>query len=209
MIEDGSFDNRNWDRLGNTFLESREKTEKELGLKKGDLADDRWAKLRRNIKSDLQFGMGISLRPVEIRRHTETNKAGVEGRRQRHGPARLPLRCACDLYHAFLRQPALRALLKMPPRRSGVDAGTYPRCLPAHRFEGAALRRGRMAHYLEHVDALGSFPDLTVLEALKQRAESSTWSAEDAKAFLKERAPGFARYRELVSGLEVTPNQLS
>ena len=66
----------------------------------------------------------------------------------------------------------------------------------------------RFEHYLEHVDALGSFADLRVLDALKQKAESSIWSEADAKRFLSENAPNFARYRELVSGLEITPNQL-
>jgi hypothetical protein len=48
-------------------------------LKKSELSDERWAGLRRNIKSGpVQLGMGISLKPIEIRRHTETNKAGVE-----------------------------------------------------------------------------------------------------------------------------------
>jgi hypothetical protein len=67
----------------------------------------------------------------------------------------------------------------------------------------------RFAHYFEHVDALGSFPDLRVLEAMKQKAEAKTWSECDAKGFLRENAPKFARYRELVSGLEITPDQLS
>jgi len=66
----------------------------------------------------------------------------------------------------------------------------------------------RFAHYLEHVDALGSFPDLRVLDALKQKAESVTWLEADARTFLSENAPNFARYRELVSGTEITPDQL-
>ena len=53
-----------------------------------------------------------------------------------------------------------------------------------------------------------TFPDLRVLEALKQKAESTIWSEADAKTFLKENAPKFARYRELVSGTEITPDQL-
>lgn len=76
-IQDGTFDGKYWDArlFGNTFLESKEKTEKEIGRK---LENEEWASLRRNIKSGaVQFGMGISLKPVEIRRHTETNKAGV------------------------------------------------------------------------------------------------------------------------------------
>jgi hypothetical protein len=35
------------------------------------------------------------------------------------------------------------------------------------------------------------------------------WGESEAKAFLKQHAPKFARYRELVSGLEITPAQLS
>ena len=59
-IKDGSFVSRYWDArlFGNTFLEEGSSTSIRTGV--------------------VQFGMGISLAPVEIQRHTLTNKSGVQ-----------------------------------------------------------------------------------------------------------------------------------
>jgi Cas7 group CRISPR-associated protein Csh2 len=211
-IEAGTFDSKYWDArlFGNTFLESREKTEKELGLKKGELSDDRWAGLRRNIKSGpVQLGMGISLAPIEIRRHTETNKAGVESDK---GSGMAPLGCRYvvhgiyampffvnphSAHYSKCRLADLELMLQLIP-------ATYP--LTASKARPSVSVR--FAHYFEHVDALGSFPDLRVLEAIKQKAEAKIWSEAEAKEFLRENTPKFARYRELVSELEITPEKL-
>jgi hypothetical protein len=66
----------------------------------------------------------------------------------------------------------------------------------------------KCAHFLEHTDALGSFPDLRVLEALQKVSEAPGWTRENAVTFLHASAPKIARYREPVSGLEITPAQL-
>ena len=59
-IEDGSFVRNYWDArlFGNTFLEEGSSTSIRTGV--------------------VQFGMGISVAPVEIQRHTLTNKSGVQ-----------------------------------------------------------------------------------------------------------------------------------
>jgi len=64
-IRDGSFTGRYWDArlFGNTFLEKGSSTSIRTGV--------------------VQFGMGISVAPVEIQRHTLTNKSGVQGDKDR------------------------------------------------------------------------------------------------------------------------------
>jgi Cas7 group CRISPR-associated protein Csh2 len=214
-IQDGTFDDKYWDgRLfGNTFLESKEKTEKEIGRK---LKNEEWATLRRNIKSGpVQFGMGISLRPVEIRRHTETNKAGVgdtdkAGDEKQQGMAPLGCRYVVHGIYAmpFFVNPHSAHYSKCRPADLELMLQLIPATYPLTASKARPCVSVRFAHYLEHVDALGSFPDLRVLDALKQKAETVTWSVADAEKFLSEHAPKFARYRELVSGIEITPSEL-
>jgi Cas7 group CRISPR-associated protein Csh2 len=214
-IQDGTFDAKYWDArlFGNTFLESKEKTEKEIGRK---LENEEWAALRRNIKSGtVQFGMGISLQPIEIRRHTETNKAGVgdkdkAGDEKQQGMA--PLGCRYVVHGIytmpFFVNPHSAHYSKCRPADIELMLQLMPAAYPLTASKARPCVSVRFAHYLEHVDALGSFPDLRVLDALKRRSESSVWSEEEAKRFLRDNALKFARYRELVSGLEITPDQL-
>jgi len=208
-IQDGTFDDKYWDArlFGNTFLESKEKTEKELGRK---LANEEWATLRRNIKSGpVQFGMGISIKPVEIRRHTETNKAGVESDK---ASGMAPLGCRYVVHGIYVMPFFVNPHSAHYSKCRVADLELMLQLIPAAYPLTASKARPsvsiRFAHYLEHVDALGSFPDLRVLEALKQKAESLAWSETDAKRFLSEIAPKFARYRELVSGMKITQEQL-
>jgi CRISPR-associated protein Csd2 len=212
-IQEGAFDNKYWDArlFGNTFLESREKTEKELGRK---LSDDDWAVLRRNIKSGcVQFGMGISLLPVEIRRHTETNKAGVgdvtrSGEEKQQGMAPLGCRYVVrgDYAMPFFVNPHSAHYSKCRPADLEVMFQLIPAAYPLTASKARPSVSVRFAHYLEHVDALGSFNDLGALHALRQRADSQSWSETDARQFLAEHAPRFARYREFVSGIEIAPH---
>ena len=207
-IQDDKFDDKYWDgRLfGNTFLESREKTEKDLDRK---LSDEEWATLRRNIKSGVvQLGMGISLHPVEIRRHTETNKAGVESEK---GSGMAPLGCRYVVHGIytmpFFVNPQSAHYSKCRPADLELMLQLIPAVYPLTASKARPCVSVRVAHYLEHVDALGSFPDLRVLEELRQLAEQKSWTESDARKFLVQNAPRFARYRELVSGLEITPDQ--
>jgi len=208
-IQDGKFDDKYWDArlFGNTFLESREKTEKDLERK---LSDEEWATLRRNIKSGVvQLGMGISLHPVEIRRHTETNKAGVESDK---GSGMAPLGCRYVVHGIytmpFFVNPQSAHYSKCRPADLELMLQLIPAVYPLTASKARPCVSVRVAHYLEHVDALGSFPGLRVLEELRQLAERKTWAESDAQKFLIEKALRFARYRELVSGVEITPDNL-
>ena len=82
-IQANQFNGKYWDArlFGNTFLESKEKVEADLGRK---LKDDEWKTLQKNIRSGVvHFGVGISGAPIDIEFSTWTSKSGVEADKDR------------------------------------------------------------------------------------------------------------------------------
>jgi CRISPR-associated protein Csd2 len=139
-----------WDArvFGNTFLEE--------GASKGF------------IKTGVvQFGVGVSISPIEIVRHTNTNKAGVqEGKNA--GMAPLAFRVVQHGVYVmpFFVNPNYAA-------KSGCtadDIELLKLLIPqAYDLNRSAIRpdvRIRHAWYIEHKNALGSCPDYLLLEAL-------------------------------------------
>lgn len=139
-----------WDArvFGNTFLE--EKANKGF-IKTGVV----------------QFGVGTSISPVEIVRHTNTNKAGVqEGKNA--GMAPLAFRI---VEHGVYCMPFF-----VNPNFAGKtgctagDIALLKLLIPkAYDLNRSAIRsdvRIRHAWYIEHRNALGSCPDYMLLEAL-------------------------------------------
>lgn len=139
-----------WDArvFGNTFLE--EKANKGF-IKTGVV----------------QFGVGTSISPVEIVRHTNTNKAGVqEGKNA--GMAPLAFRI---VEHGVYCMPYF-----VNPNFAGKtgctvdDIELLKLLIPkAYDLNRSAVRpdvRVRHAWYIEHRNALGSCPDYMLLEAL-------------------------------------------
>ncbi|MBP7160357.1 type I CRISPR-associated protein Cas7 [Myxococcota bacterium] len=139
-----------WDArlFGNTFLEE--------GGDKG------------YIKTGIvQFGMGLSVAPVMIQRHTNTNKAGVqEGKNQ--GMAPLAYRVVQHGVYVmpFFVNPSLAP-------KSGCkacDLEVLKRLIPyAYDHTRSAIRpdvRIRHAWWMEHKDELGSCPDYLLIDAL-------------------------------------------
>lgn len=139
-----------WDArvFGNTFLEE--------GADKGF------------IKTGVvQFGVGTSISPVEIVRHTNTNKAGVqEGKNA--GMAPLAFRI---VEHGVYCMPFF-----VNPNSAGKtgctteDIELLKLLIPkAYDLNRSAIRsdiRIRHAWYIEHKNALGSCPDYMLLEAM-------------------------------------------
>lgn len=150
IFENSTFVKKYWDArlFGNTFLEE--------GGDKGF------------IKTGVvQFGMGLSVCPVVIQRHTNTNKAGVqEGKNQ--GMAPLAYRVVGHGVYVmpFFINPSLA-------NRSGCkpcDVELLKRLIPfAYDHTRSAIRpdvRIRHAWWIEHNDPLGSCPDYLLLDAL-------------------------------------------
>ncbi len=241
--DNGQFGNKflakYWDArvFGNTFLENADTIkerllkrdvsfrgkdkEKELKAKLDELEK----KLRRNIKAGaVQFGMGLSIKPINIRRNTQTNKAGVEvGTEQGMAPLGYRFIPQATYTMPFFVNPAGAAQTKCRLVDIEVMLGLIPLAYPLNPSSIRPLVRVVMAHVLEHGNLLGSFPDLDILRKLAPAAASpeepdsreesfpaghSKWDKAAAGTFLAQQAKGFARYRELVAGIEVTPADL-
>jgi CRISPR-associated protein Csd2 len=159
-----------WDArlFGNTFLEE--------GGHKG------------YIKTGIaQFGMGLSISPVTIQRHTNTNKPGVqEGTNQ--GMAPLAYRVVQHGVYVmpFYINPSLAVKSGCKP----CDVELLKSLIPyAYDHTRSAIRpdvRIRHAWWLEHKNALGSCPDYKLIDALMPKrkgddpmAPSETWADYD------------------------------
>jgi len=136
---------------------------------------------KKTIKTGVvQFGMGLSVCPIEIVRQTNTNKAGVqEGKNQ--GMAPLAYRVVTHGVYCmpFFVNPSYA-------HKSGCtakDLELFKALIPyAYDHTRSAIRpdvRIRHAWYAEHENALGSCPDYKILEALTPKAKSENASSWD------------------------------
>lgn len=177
---DSTFVQKYWDArvFGNTFLEE--------GANKGF------------IKTGVvQFGVGASISTVNIIRHTNTNKAGVqEGKNA--GMAPLAFRI---VEHGVYCMPFF-----VNPNFAGKtgcteqDIDLLKLLIPkAYELNRSAIRtdvRIRHAWYIEHLNALGSCPDYLLLEALTPKRigdatiASTTWTDYEDKIALPEELMG-------------------
>ena len=147
---ESQFVKKYWDArvFGNTFLED--------GGDKGF------------IKTGVvQFGMGVSIAPVEILRQTNTNKAGVQEGKSA-GMAPLAYRI---VEHGVYCMPFF--VNPNYAKKSGCTADDIEllKLLIPHTYElsRSAIRpdvRLRHAWYIEHKSLLGSCPDYKIFEAL-------------------------------------------
>ena len=174
-LKDGSFVKHYWDArlFGNTFLEEGSSTSIKTGV--------------------VQYGMGISVAPVEIQRHTLTNKSGVQEGKDR-GMAPLGYRVVQHGVYCmpFFVNPSTAS--KSGCTRRDVDL--MLRLIPyAYTHTASFVRpdvRIRHAWYIEHKTRLGSCPDSVLIDALTPikngdtQASSQSWSDYDAPRGLGE-----------------------
>jgi Cas7 group CRISPR-associated protein Csh2 len=155
-----------WDAriFGNTFLEE--------GSHKG------------YIKTGVvQFGVGVSVSPINIMRHTNTSKAGVEEGKQQ-GMAPLAFRI---VEHGVYCMPFFvnpNYAQKTGCTAQDIDVLKY--LIPfAYDQNRSAIRpdvRIRHAWYIEHKNVLGSCPDYLLIESLtpkridNAKTASTSWS---------------------------------
>lgn len=151
------FMRRYWDGrvFGNTFLEKEASNSIRTGV--------------------VQFGMGVSVCPVEVERMTTTNKAGVQTGLDR-GMAPLSYRI---VLHGVYAMPYF--VNPTAARKSGCtdnDIELMKRLIPHAYAHTASYIRPmvtlRHAWHIEHKSALGSCPDHLLIEALTpKRADDS------------------------------------
>jgi Uncharacterized protein predicted to be involved in DNA repair len=141
----------------------------------------------------VQFGVGLSLSPVSIVRHTNTNKAGVqEGKNA--GMAPLAFRVVEHGVYCmpFFVNPNFAGKSGCTPE----DIALMQLLIPyAYDLNRSAIRpdvRIRQAWYVEHKNNLGSCPDYLLLEALTPRRlgradePSTSWNDYEASTGLPQ-----------------------
>ena len=251
-VYSGKFIEKYWDArvFGNTFLEKGEDIKNRLAKRDPALAKNENKKqleeqaadlekqMRRNIKAGVvQFGMGLSIKPINIRRNSQTNKSGVEeGTEQGFAPLGYRFVPRATYTMPFFVNPAGAVVRDADGKAKIVcwkrDVELLLRLIPqAYPLNPSSIRpmvRVVLAHYLELDNLLGSFPDLEALRKLTPAAKQpkepdvaelpyppgfEAWADTDANSFLRTHlmnngAPRFARYRELVSGMEITRDKL-
>jgi Cas7 group CRISPR-associated protein Csh2 len=165
-LKEGSFTGKYWDGrvFGNTFLED--------AMDKG------------TIKTGVvQFGMGVSVSPIEVHRHTNTNKAGVETGKSA-GMAPLCYRVVEHgvYWMPFFVNPSMAHKSGCTKRDIELLKALIPYAYPHSRSAIRPFVDVRQAWYCEHQNPLGSCSDFALIDALKPRREqdadkpSNSWS---------------------------------
>lgn len=173
---DSTFVKKYWDAriFGNTFLEK--------GANKGF------------IKTGVvQFGVGVSISPVNIVRHTNTSKASIqEGKTA--GMAPLAFRI---VEHGVYCMPFfVNPNFAIKTGCTAEDIDMMKLLIPkAYDLNRSAIRsdvRIRHAWYIEHTNTLGSCPDYMLLEALTPKRitnaadPSTSWTDYEDRTVLPE-----------------------
>jgi CRISPR-associated protein Csd2 len=175
-IDGGRFVRRYWDArlFGNTFLQEKKSSS--------------------HISTGVvQFGMGISVAPVDIQRHTLTSKSGVQEDKDR-GMAPLGYRV---VQHGVYCMPFF--VNPTAASKSGCthrDLELMLRLVPyAYTHTASFVRpdvRMRHAWYIEHKTRLGSCPDSALIDGLTpiRKGDANTasqgWSDYEVPAGLGE-----------------------
>ena len=178
-IEDGTFTEKYWDAriFGNTFLESGEGGSVKTGV--------------------VQFGLGLSVAPIEIERMTNTNKAGVEEGKDR-GMAPMSYRI---VQHGVYAMPFfINPTAAVKSGCTAKDIEVLKSVLPYAYLHTASYSRPsvemRHAWFVEHTSPLGSCSDFALLEALtpKKKADpdqaSKSWSDYEVPNILPDDLKG-------------------
>ncbi len=147
-VKDGSFTQKYWDArvFGNTFLEENNESYIKTGV--------------------AQFGLGLSINPVEIRRHTNTNKAGVEGDKDR-GMAPLAYRVVEHGIYCmpFFINPTAASKTCCTQKDIDLLLELIPYAYPHNRSYIRSCVDVKHAYYVVHKSAIGSLSDFAFIDA--------------------------------------------
>ena len=162
-----AFKDAYWDGrvFGNTFLESMKDDEaKKHGFKEQEIKEFKTNAIRTGC---VHFGLGLSVAPIDIERHTNTNKAGVQDDKDR-GMA--PMGYRFVPHGLYLMPFFVNPSAAVRTGCTGEDIALMLRLIPyayahtrSHARPAVDLAR---AWYVEHADKLGSCSDFAILDAL-------------------------------------------
>lgn len=152
----------------------------------------------------VQFGLGVSVAPIEIERQTRTNKAGVEGDKDR-GMAPLAYRV---VPHGVYTMPFFVNPTSAKKTLCTTEDLELLKLLigPAYPNTASDLRPCvvvRHAWYAEHTSALGSFNDLDFIDKMtpKKMSEpekpSTSWDDYSKPELPKEMRERMANFKDL------------
>lgn len=148
-LKNGSFQDKYWDGrvFGNTFLEEGAADTIKTGV--------------------VQFGLGISVGPIEISRHTNTNKAGVEEGKDR-GMAPMAYRFVPHGVYCmpFFVNPSMAHKSGCTQRDIDLLFKIIPHAYAHTRSHARPFVDLRHAWVVEHKSPLGSCSDFAIIDAL-------------------------------------------
>ncbi|MBA3727211.1 MAG: type I CRISPR-associated protein Cas7 [Armatimonadetes bacterium] len=148
-LEDGTFRDKYWDGriFGNTFLEEGGSDKIKTGV--------------------VQFGLGLSVAPIDISRHTNTSKSGVQEGKDR-GMAPMGYRFVPHGVYCmpFFVNPS--AAQKSGCIKEDIDLllKVIPFAYPHTRSHARPMVEVRHAWFIEHKNVLGSCSDFALIAAL-------------------------------------------
>lgn len=156
-----------WDGrvFGNTFLESMKDEEaKKHGFNENEIKEFKANAIRTGC---VHFGLGLSVAPVDIDRHTNTNKSGVEEGKDR-GMAPMGYRFVRHgLYlMPFFVNPSAAAHTDCTGEDIALMLELIRYAYPHTRSHARPAVDLVKAWYVEHSDKLGSCSDFVILDAL-------------------------------------------
>jgi Cas7 group CRISPR-associated protein Csh2 len=176
-LKDGGdvFKNKYWDGrvFGNTFLESGASNTIKTGV--------------------VQFGLGLSVAPIEIERHTNTNMSGVQEGKDR-GMAPMGYRFVPHGVYAmpFFVNPSQAHKTGCIAKDIELMKQVIPIAYAHTRSHARPSVEIRHAWYIEHQNPLGSCSDFALLDALRPKKKvddnkpSKSWEDYDVPTTLPE-----------------------
>lgn len=169
-LKNGKFQEKYWDGrvFGNTFLED--------AMDKG------------TIKTGVvQMGLGVSIAPIDIERHTNTNKAGVEEGKSA-GMAPMAYRFVQHGVYCmpFFVNPSMAHKSGCTAQDIEFMKKLIPHAYAHTRSHARPFVEIRHAWYCEHTNPLGSCSDFALIDALRPKKKgdankpSASWEDYDA-----------------------------
>jgi len=193
LTDDGrAFKNAYWDGrvFGNTFLESMKDDEaKKLHFNEKEIKEFKANAIRTGC---VQFGLGLSIAPIEIERHTNTNMSGVQEDKDR-GMAPMGYRFVQHgLYlMPFFVNPSAAGRTGCTSEDIALMLNLIRYAYPHTRSHARPAVDLARAWYVEHSDKLGSCSDFAILDALAptKKADPNTASTSIEEYSLPDSLP--------------------
>jgi len=201
-----AFKDAYWDGriFGNTFLESMKESEaKKHGFSKKEIEEYK----ANSIKTGVAIcGLGVSVAPIEIERHTNTNKSGVQEGKDR-GMAPLAYRFVRHGVYImpFFVNPSMAHKSGCTEADIDLMLALIPYAYAHTRSHARPFVEIRHAWYCEHNNPLGSCSDFALIEALTPKRigdadqPSESWSDYESPKGLPDNLDSKVYCRDLMA----------